>query len=688
MGGGGSFLSVAERIRRVEAELATLKARLGNVVDVGTGQVRQQGDGAGRVGVIQTHDHDGTGEGGSLGSVSGHDALSAFHPDTVVASPSEGDLFHGNATPKWARLARPASRAYLLVPNATGIAWSLFATGSLVFVNATPQMAGLAAGASGRILQSDGSAPSYVAMSGDATIAAGGAVTVAASHSGSAHHVEAHTVASHSDTTATGAELETLTDGSDADALHAHDGYALLAGRSGGQTLIGDLDASGDLVLQATAHATRTTSTVQLFVDTNATMTLGATTQTFGSDIVELEFLAAGVNLTNLFGTNIVQFADATNTDGLPATGIVQFATGVLNVFEDIDISGHIAIGGSASIDSRAGAVLVLSETATATAAGRLAQMEIALTYTPSSASSASFRGLFMDVQAGGDQNLAVFLAGAGALQFVTQHDSDGTINSLTGAAGQVIMGENPLSGVSTKTPQLVGLGSAGIGIQGTFILQAYDGWSSGARTLQTGLAQSGIRGVDANIHLRTFQDAGNALTLPDASGVRVGIQLNDQVTPAKTNRITVTNLSGVLIDFESFGASATITTLIGLKIKDLAGVGSGTFTNGPYGIAQEGQGDVNWLAGYTYVGGAALPSLATANNSALTVDQDASAGAIPVLTLDQADISEEMIEFITTIGTGNAIEVVGAKTLTTTHFIKVTIPGGLTVYFPVGTIA
>ena len=37
------------------------------------------------------------------------------------------------------------------------------------------------------------------------------------------------------------------------------------------------------------------------------------------------------------------------------------------------------------------------------------------------------------------------------------------------------------------------------------------------------------------------------------------------------------------------------------------------------------------------------------------------------------------MIECITTIGTGNAIEAIGSKTLTTTHFIKVTIPGGLT---------
>jgi len=36
------------------------------------------------------------------------------------------------------------------------------------------------------------------------------------------HHDEAHTVASHSDTSATGPELDTLTDGSNADALHMH----------------------------------------------------------------------------------------------------------------------------------------------------------------------------------------------------------------------------------------------------------------------------------------------------------------------------------------------------------------------------------------------------------------------------------------------------------------------------------
>ena len=41
---------------------------------------------------------------------------------------------------------------------------------------------------------------------------------------GDAHHTESHTVSSHSDTTATGAELDTLTDGSNANGLHTHAG--------------------------------------------------------------------------------------------------------------------------------------------------------------------------------------------------------------------------------------------------------------------------------------------------------------------------------------------------------------------------------------------------------------------------------------------------------------------------------
>lgn len=71
-----------------------------------------------------------------------------------------------------------------------------------------------------------------------------------------------------------------------------------------------------------------------------------------------------------------------------------------------------------------------------------------------------------------------------------------------------------------------------------------------------------------------------------------------------------------------------------------------------------------------------------------LHVDQASVSGNTPVLILDQADLSEEMIEFVTTIGVGNPIEAIGGKTLTTTHFVRVTVPGGLARYFPVGTIA
>lgn len=67
---------------------------------------------------------------------------------------------------------------------------------------------------------------------------------------------------------------------------------------------------------------------------------------------------------------------------------------------------------------------------------------------------------------------------------------------------------------------------------------------------------------------------------------------------------------------------------------------------------------------------------------------QSSVVGDTPVIILDQSDVSEEMIEFTSTIGTGNAIEAVAAKSLTTTHFIKATITGVGTVYIPCGTIA
>jgi hypothetical protein len=132
--------------------------------------------------------------------------------------------------------------------------------------------------------------PAEVAVSGDASLANTGALTVAGTHSGSAHHTESHAAASHSDQGATGAELETLTDGSDADALHSHSGASLndtpggeLGGTWGSPTV--DATHSGS-AHHAASH------TVASHSDTTAT---GA----------ELETLTDGSNAVGLHEHNI-----------------------------------------------------------------------------------------------------------------------------------------------------------------------------------------------------------------------------------------------------------------------------------------------------------------------------------------------------------------------------------------------
>jgi hypothetical protein len=88
----------------------------------------------------------------------------------------------------------------------------------------------------------------------------------------------------------------------------------------------------------------------------------------------------------------------------------------------------------------------------------------------------------------------------------------------------------------------------------------------------------------------------------------------------------------------------------------------------------------ISYLPGLVGVG--ATPALGQ-----MHIAQASTTAAIPALYLAQSDVSEEIIEITSTAGAGNAIEAVGIKTLTTTHFIKVTINGN-TRYIPAGTIA
>ena len=70
------------------------------------------------------------------------------------------------------------------------------------------------------------------------------------------HHPQLHTIASHSDTSATGAELNTLTDTSDADSLHTHTGTNLTDDiflKNNGDTATGDYNFdSGTFYIDAT----------------------------------------------------------------------------------------------------------------------------------------------------------------------------------------------------------------------------------------------------------------------------------------------------------------------------------------------------------------------------------------------------------------------------------------------------
>lgn len=68
-----------------------------------------------------------------------------------------------------------------------------------------------------------------------------------------AHHNESHTIASHSDTTATGTELNTLTDDSVADALHRH---SELVASDGSPDPVVSIDESGNVLISGSDNQT------------------------------------------------------------------------------------------------------------------------------------------------------------------------------------------------------------------------------------------------------------------------------------------------------------------------------------------------------------------------------------------------------------------------------------------------
>ena len=146
-------------------------------------------------------------------------------------------------------------------------------------------------------------------------------------------------------------------------------------------------------------------------------------------------------------------------------------------------------------------------------------------------------------------------------------------------------------------------------------------------------------------------------------SGLAPGHTVHFQYGGDSFNRMSIT-----------YGSFATITAFHGIK-----------FTNwGAQEICRLGTAFTSvdsYFKGHVAVGNT------DTTLAALLVDQKSTSAAIPVLYLDQADVSEEILQIVSTAGVGNAIEAVGAKSLTTTLFVKCTI-NGATVYLQAGTIA
>jgi hypothetical protein len=87
-----------------------------------------------------------------LTSVTAHNLLSTTHGDTLADTVVRGDILIGNATPKWARLAK-GTAGYLLRSDGTDTAWASLATAGIQPLDATlTALAGLAISASSLIV--------------------------------------------------------------------------------------------------------------------------------------------------------------------------------------------------------------------------------------------------------------------------------------------------------------------------------------------------------------------------------------------------------------------------------------------------------------------------------------------------------------------------------------------------------
>lgn len=258
-------------------------------------------------------------------------------------------------------------------------------------------------------------------------------------------------------------------------------------------------------------------------------------------------------------------------------------------------------------------------------------------------------------------------------------------------------------SAVSTNTAIILATDSNGRfqveGI-GVGIAPAADGLLvNDGSTLNGGVT---VNALDADVDFSVHDDAGDEAIFVDASSGNVG--MGGVTTPSQTldvdgrilaDGVTEATYVNIAVNLDDVTADAVSDFMIRRSDAPrwvIRGQGAETGSESGTNLRIHAYTDAGAL-----VAAAALTIERSSRNigigtqsptSKVHIDQSSATGAIPVLKLDQADLSEEFINFVATIGTGNPIEAIAAKTLTTTHFVLVELTGGLRRYIPVGTIA
>jgi len=204
------------------------------------------------------------------------------------------------------------------------------------------------------------------------------------------------------------------------------------------------------------------------------------------------------------------------------------------------------------------------------------------------------------------------------------------------------------------------------------------------------------IRALGTGDSLETFGvRSGVAIANTGTTSLAVGVYNEVTMTASGTVSALYSGLYSAKINTSVAGA---ITTFVGVESQIETGAATTTTVTNAFLFR-----GTNSLSGGTFntVYGLFIPSITqgATNYSIRTglglhqfgdrvkITQPSATAVAPTLFLEQLDLSEEFIEFNGTVATGNPIEAVGAKTLTTTHFIRVSVNGSF-VYIPVGTIA